>query len=87
MRMAISCEPKLLIADEPTTALDVTIQKQVLELLFKLQQEYHMSMMFITHDLGVIGDIADDVVVNIPYISIRRTILPPDPDTRKGTRG
>jgi peptide/nickel transport system ATP-binding protein len=61
--MAISCEPKLLIADEPTTALDVTIQKQVLELLFELQQKYHMSMMFITHDLGVIGDIADDVVV------------------------
>lgn len=61
--MAISCEPKLLIADEPTTALDVTIQKQVLELLHKLQQEYKMSMMFITHDLGVIGDIADDVVV------------------------
>lgn len=61
--MAISCDPKLLIADEPTTALDVTIQKQVLELLHKLQQEYKMSMMFITHDLGVIGDIADDVVV------------------------
>jgi peptide/nickel transport system ATP-binding protein len=61
--MAISCEPKLLIADEPTTALDVTIQKQVLDLLFKLQQEYQMAMMFITHDLGVIGDIADDVVV------------------------
>ncbi len=61
--MAISCDPKLLIADEPTTALDVTIQKQVLELLHKLQQEFHMSMMFITHDLGVIGDIADDVVV------------------------
>ncbi len=61
--MAISCDPKLLIADEPTTALDVTIQKQVLDLLFRLQQEYHMSMMFITHDLGVIGDIADDVVV------------------------
>lgn len=61
--MAISCDPKLLIADEPTTALDVTIQKQVLELLFKLQQNHHMSMMFITHDLGVIGDIADDVVV------------------------
>lgn len=61
--MAISCEPKLLIADEPTTALDVTIQKQVLDLLFKLQQQYHMSMMFITHDLGVIADIADDVVV------------------------
>lgn len=61
--MAISCEPKLLIADEPTTALDVTIQKQVLDLLFNLQQKYKMSMMFITHDLGVIGDIADDVVV------------------------
>jgi peptide/nickel transport system ATP-binding protein len=61
--MAISCEPKLLIADEPTTALDVTIQKQVLELLHKLQQSKNMSMMFITHDLGVIGDIADDVVV------------------------
>jgi peptide/nickel transport system ATP-binding protein len=61
--MAIACEPKLLIADEPTTALDVTIQKQVLDLLHNLQQKYHMSMMFITHDLGVIGDIADDVVV------------------------
>lgn len=61
--MAISCDPKLLIADEPTTALDVTIQKQVLELMHKLQQEFKMSMMFITHDLGVIGDIADDVVV------------------------
>lgn len=61
--MAIACEPQLLIADEPTTALDVTIQKQVLDLLFNLQQKYKMSMMFITHDLGVIGDIADDVVV------------------------
>jgi peptide/nickel transport system ATP-binding protein len=61
--MAIACSPKLLIADEPTTALDVTIQKQVLELLYKLQQEYKMSMLFITHDLGVIADIADDVVV------------------------
>ncbi len=61
--MAIACAPKLLIADEPTTALDVTIQKQVLELLAKLQEEYKMSMLFITHDLGVIADIADDVVV------------------------
>ncbi len=61
--MAISCEPKLLIADEPTTALDVTIQKQVLELMFKLQEEYKMGMLFITHDLGVIADIADEVVV------------------------
>jgi peptide/nickel transport system ATP-binding protein len=61
--MSIACEPKLLIADEPTTALDVTIQKQVLELMFKLQEEYNMGMLFITHDLGVIADIADEVVV------------------------
>jgi peptide/nickel transport system ATP-binding protein len=61
--MAIACEPKLLICDEPTTALDVTIQKQVLELMFDLQKKYQMGMLFITHDLGVIADIADDVVV------------------------
>jgi len=61
--MAIACDPKLLICDEPTTALDVTIQKQVLELLKGLQEKHKMSMLFITHDLGVIADIADDVVV------------------------
>ena len=61
--MALSCEPKLLIADEPTTALDVTTQAQILELLASLQQERHMAMIFVTHDLGVIADIADDVVV------------------------
>ncbi len=61
--MAIACEPKLLIADEPTTALDVTIQKQILELLAKLQEDFNMSMLFITHDLALIGDIADDVIV------------------------
>ncbi len=61
--MAIACEPKLLICDEPTTALDVTIQKQVLELLQQLQKDLHMSMLFITHDLGVIADLADEVVV------------------------
>jgi peptide/nickel transport system ATP-binding protein len=61
--MAIGCEPQLLIADEPTTALDVTIQKQVLELLQKLQEKHKMSMLFITHDLGVIKEIADDVLV------------------------
>jgi peptide/nickel transport system ATP-binding protein len=61
--MAIACEPDLLICDEPTTALDVTIQRQVLELMLKLQEEYHMGMLFITHDLGVIADLADDVVV------------------------
>lgn len=61
--MAIACEPDLLIADEPTTALDVTIQKQILELLADLQKKYKMSVLFITHDLGVIADIADEVVV------------------------
>lgn len=61
--MAIACEPELLIADEPTTALDVTIQKQILQLLADLQKKYGMSVLFITHDLGVIADIADDVIV------------------------
>lgn len=61
--MAIACEPDLLIADEPTTALDVTIQKQILDLLADLQKKYKMSILFITHDLGVIADIADEVVV------------------------
>ncbi len=61
--MAIACEPEVLIADEPTTALDVTIQKQILDLLSSLQKKYNMSVLFITHDLGVIADIADEVVV------------------------
>ena len=61
--MAIACEPKLLIADEPTTALDVTIQKQILDLIAKLQEKHHMSVLFITHDLAVVGEIADHVVV------------------------
>jgi peptide/nickel transport system ATP-binding protein len=61
--MALSCEPRLLIADEPTTALDVTTQAQILELLASLQQQRQMAMIFVTHDLGVIADIADDVVV------------------------
>jgi len=61
--MAIACEPKLLIADEPTTALDVTIQKQILDLVAGLQSRHNMSVLFITHDLGVVGEIADDVVV------------------------
>jgi peptide/nickel transport system ATP-binding protein len=61
--MAIACEPKLLIADEPTTALDVTIQKQILDLIAKLQQAHQMSVLFITHDLAVVGEIADHVVV------------------------
>ncbi len=61
--MAIACKPKLLIADEPTTALDVTIQKQVLELLAALRRSHRMSVLFISHDLGVVGEIADQVIV------------------------
>lgn len=61
--MAIACNPQILIADEPTTALDVTVQKEILKLLRNLQQETGMGMVFITHDLGVVSEIADDVVV------------------------
>ncbi|WP_157095750.1 ABC transporter ATP-binding protein [Bradyrhizobium sp. AT1] len=61
--MALACRPKLLIADEPTTALDVTIQAQILELLKELQQEEGMSVLFITHDMGVVAEIADRTVV------------------------
>ncbi len=61
--MALSCNPSLLIADEPTTALDVTIQAQVLDLMNDLRKEFNTSIQFITHDLGVIADMADDVVV------------------------
>ncbi len=57
--MALSCEPRLLIADEPTTALDVTIQRQILELLAKLKTQHRMSVLFISHDLGLVGEIAD----------------------------
>jgi len=61
--MAMSCNPDLLIADEPTTALDVTVQATILDLMRQLQREHNMAMMFITHDLGVIAEIADDVIV------------------------
>ena len=61
--LALSCGPKLLIADEPTTALDVTIQRQVMELLARLKEAHRMSLLFISHDLGVVGEIADHVVV------------------------
>ncbi len=61
--MALSCRPRLLIADEPTTALDVTIQKQILRLMLELQEQMGMSIMMITHDLGVIAEVAHDVVV------------------------
>jgi peptide/nickel transport system ATP-binding protein len=61
--MSIACEPALLIADEPTTALDVTVQAQVLKLLSELKTRMNMAMLFITHDFGVVADIADDVIV------------------------
>lgn len=61
--MALSCEPKLLIADEPTTALDVSIQAQILHLIRELQQEFNTAVIFITHDMGVVAEVADRVVV------------------------
>ena len=61
--MAMSCEPSLLIADEPTTALDVTVQKNILDLIRELQEEKNMGVMFITHDLGLVAEIADRVIV------------------------
>ena len=61
--MSIACEPALLIADEPTTALDVTVQAQILKLLDELKTRMNMAMLFITHDFGVVADIADDVMV------------------------
>jgi oligopeptide/dipeptide ABC transporter ATP-binding protein len=80
--MALSCNPTLLIADEPTTALDVTVQAQILELMKEMQRELGMSMMYITHDLGVIADIADDVVVmylglEAEYTDVRSTFHDP----------
>ncbi|MEY4751766.1 MAG: hypothetical protein RIQ60_3980 [Pseudomonadota bacterium] len=61
--MALACEPRLLIADEPTTALDVTVQRQILDQLARIRAERRMSMLFISHDLGLVGEIADEVVV------------------------
>lgn len=86
--MAMSCEPSLLIADEPTTALDVTVQKNILELIRELQEEKNMGVMFITHDLGVVAEIADRVIVmykgNIVEQGSKKEILnnPQHPYTR-----
>jgi peptide/nickel transport system ATP-binding protein len=61
--MALACNPSLLIADEPTTALDVTTQAEILDLIKRLQQSHGMAVMFITHDMGVVAEIADQVIV------------------------
>lgn len=75
--MALSCTPSLLIADEPSTALDVTTQAQILDLMRDLQQEFGMAIMFITHDLGVVAEIADDVAV----MYLGRVVEKTDADT------
>ena len=86
--MALVCNPSLLIADEPTTALDVTTQAQILDLLRHLQQEYGMAIMLITHDLGVIAEMADDVVVMylgrvVEHAPVDELSTPPNILTRK----
>ncbi|WP_213991758.1 ABC transporter ATP-binding protein [Sodalis sp. dw_96] len=86
--MAVSCEPKLLLADEPTTALDATVQVQVLLLLRQIQQQFGMSILFVTHDLGVAAEIADDVAVMyqgeiIETGSAEKVLLHPEHDYTK----
>ncbi|HEY9475395.1 MAG TPA: ABC transporter ATP-binding protein [Mycobacteriales bacterium] len=86
--MALSCNPKLLIADEPTTALDVTVQAQIIELIRRLQAEFHTAVIMITHDLGLLADLADDIVVmyagSAMEVADRRTLYrhPHHPYTR-----
>lgn len=87
--MALSCNPELLIADEPTTALDVTVQKRILELLDRLRKDRNMSMLFITHDLGVVAEIADDVAVMrngelVEYGEVKQVLNNPVADYTKG---
>ena len=71
--MALSCNPSILIADEPTTALDVTIQAQILDLIRELQQEFHMAVIMITHNLGVVAEMCDNVVVMYAGKPVERT--------------
>ncbi len=89
--MALACKPKILIADEPTTALDVTIQAQILKLMNDLQKEKGTSILFITHDLGVINEMADDVVVmycgQVVEKAAARTIFTDSPMSHPYTEG
>ncbi|HEX5493402.1 MAG TPA: ABC transporter ATP-binding protein [Mycobacteriales bacterium] len=86
--MALSCNPALLVADEPTTALDVTVQAQIIELIRRLQAEFHTAVIMITHDLGLLADLADDIVVmyagRAVEVAPRRTLYytPHHPYTR-----
>ena len=90
--MALACDPKMLIADEPTTALDVTIQAQILDLLRRLQRELGMAIVFVTHDLGVVADICDHVAVLYARPDRRagpgrRPVHPAAPSVHRGADG
>jgi peptide/nickel transport system ATP-binding protein len=80
--MALACEPKLLIADEPTTALDVTIQAQIFNLMNDLKKKHNTAILFITHDLGAIAELADDVVVMYTGEAVEKAPVPAKPSDR-----
>ncbi len=90
--MALACDPTILVADEPTTALDVTIQAQILDLLRKLQQELGMAIVFVTHDLGVVADVCDHVAVlyagqTVEQATGRRALRPSEPSVHGRSDG